>query len=335
MKVWKEFIENPVDYGEQELAALHKLDIVAYGYIELFERVGPHRENRLIGAMRAEGKGRHGCKRLRILEEHAKKLPKNGRPRMNAELYLEQTIWKPSMNEFFRKALNTLGEPSDVVPVDESVIGAYEGKLPAGLLDVWREVGWGSFLDGYIWLCNPGLFEGVVAEIFEGDPEFHAPGFTIFMYDAFGGLYGWRNDTHLVTLEIADVGPSFRFSASQKRPGNPEQWDQDQLVAHIIGNKREEREYFSQADVDDFDYATENLGRLEPGEIYGYVPLPALGGSAEPETLRRVQAREHLLIASQVARPVYERYVLDESAPDHPMGRLEPVRLIGSQDETQ
>jgi hypothetical protein len=87
--VWAQYRANPVKYQTNRLSALHKLDIVAGGYADRYERVGPQQENGIIGGLWAEGNGRYGGQRLRLLEAHAKKLLENKCPLMNANLYLE------------------------------------------------------------------------------------------------------------------------------------------------------------------------------------------------------------------------------------------------------
>ncbi|MBA5800665.1 MULTISPECIES: PAAR-like domain-containing protein [Rhizobium] len=82
--VWTRFRSGPNPYGNTPLAALHQLDIVAGGYGDRFARVGPQRENGIMGNLWAQGRGVQGGDRLRRLEDHARLLQQNHCPRMNA-----------------------------------------------------------------------------------------------------------------------------------------------------------------------------------------------------------------------------------------------------------
>lgn len=82
--VYARFRAGPNPYGTQKLAALHQLDIVAGGYGDKFARVGPQRENGIMGNLWAQSRGVVGGDRLRRLEAHARLLQKNNCPKMNA-----------------------------------------------------------------------------------------------------------------------------------------------------------------------------------------------------------------------------------------------------------
>lgn len=64
-------------------------------------------------------------------------------------------------------------------------------------------------------------------------------------------------------------------------------------------------------------------------EIYTYVPAFALGGSGDVDTVRRVQAREHLLFLADIVDVQYDRYIMDIHDPANPYGRMETIRPAG------
>lgn len=221
------------------------------------------------------------------------------------------------------------GPPSNVAPAPAAVIETYRGRVPDGLLEFWSEIGWCSFQNGYVWVPDPHLFDGLLAEVFRGDPEFDPPHFVIFMYDAFGKLYGWSSDTKIVTLDIAAYNPNFSPMSAEVRQQTGDVWSDDRYVANSIALAKKERDYFADNDLSDFERALVTLGPLSPGEIYGYNPSFALGGSGAPETLIKAPIVEHLLMLSQLVRIGVERYVLDPTDTSNPMGRRERVRELG------
>ncbi|MBA5800666.1 MULTISPECIES: GAD-like domain-containing protein [Rhizobium] len=234
------------------------------------------------------------------------------------------------MQQDFAEIISKVGQPSHIRPVPADVIEAYRGRVPDGLLEFWAEVGWCSFQDGYYWVSDPGAFSGLLKDVFRNDPEFAQADFVIFKYDAFGKLYGWQNDTKVITLDIAAYNPVFSSQHDEQRPDTGEHWSDDRYVANSISLAKEERSYFAEQDLNDFERALNALGPLNPGEIYGYSPAFALGGQGTPETLVKAPIIEHLLMLNQFVHIGVERYVLDTTDPNNPYGRLERVREIGS-----
>lgn len=75
-----------------------------------------------------------------------------------------------------------------------------------------------------------------------------------------------------------------------------------------------------------FPAALKRLGRLAPGEIYGFVPALQLGGDSVVQNVHKFPIVEHLLLLASLTEFRLKRYV------DIPgtFGRLEDVRPIGS-----
>ncbi|WP_170961428.1 GAD-like domain-containing protein [Rhizobium sophoriradicis] len=234
------------------------------------------------------------------------------------------------MQQDFAEIIPKAGQPSNVRPVPHDVIEAYRGRVPDGLLEFWTEVGWCSFQDGYFWVSDPQAFDGLLRDVFQNDPEYAQADFVIFKYDAFGKLYGWRNDTKIITLDIAAYNPVFSSQQVEERPVTSERWTDDRYVANSISLAKEERTYFAEQDLNDFERALSALGPLKSGEIYGYSPAFALGGQGTPETLVKTPIIEHLLMLNQFVRIGVERYILDANDSNNPYRRLERVREIGS-----
>ena len=48
--------------------------------------------------------------------------------------------------------------------IDENGIRKYNGKIPAELMDIWKEYGFGSFFGGYLKVINPDDYMDIVKD---------------------------------------------------------------------------------------------------------------------------------------------------------------------------
>lgn len=85
-QIWNGFDSENPGTSHEGLAALHALDIVAGGDPANYLRIGPQRENGIIGALWSQSRGVKGGDRLQRLDAHAARLQANGCPVMNARL---------------------------------------------------------------------------------------------------------------------------------------------------------------------------------------------------------------------------------------------------------
>lgn len=232
----------------------------------------------------------------------------------------------------FDDIVDVLGGLTHVTPVTEAEIAAYCGRLPDGLLELWRKHGRGALLDGYAWLCDPKIFEPWLEVIFEGDPKFAAKDFSVFQYNFEGNINAWS-----ARHGLANFTPT-SFNAAVGIDGTPTPLDiHGQTMLHGLkaANAIRIMGYAVVRDhdmgFDEFFRATAQLGALQPGEIFAYVPSRRMGGSGEVETMRRVRMMEHLMFQAQLGPLTLERYIYDPNDAAHPMGRLVPVRPLGPQ----
>jgi hypothetical protein len=165
-------------------------------------------------------------------------------------------------------------------PVLQDVIDFYQDKLPAPLLEEWKEVGWCSYSKGFIWLVNPLEYKEILEDWIA--PSEQA---LVFARTAFGDLLLWHNGEvkHLYTqyarLEplVSDISFFFEFSLC-------------------------DNSYLNTAfDYKVFHQALKNNGQLEESECYGLEPVLALGGSGAIDTIKKLKINEYLSFLSQVA----------------------------------
>ena len=78
--------------------------------------------------------------------------------------------------------------------VDENGIRKYNGKIPAELMDIWKEYGFGSFFGGYLKVINPDDYMDIVKDsYFRGNVSIPILG------TAFGDIFlHWRSMLRLL-----------------------------------------------------------------------------------------------------------------------------------------
>lgn len=219
--------------------------------------------------------------------------------------------------------------------VSDEEIERYHGRLPDGLLRFWRNHGRGALLKGYVWVCDPEPFEPVLQAIFDGDPEYRAEDFDVYMHEHDGGISAWSSKLHRCTIDL--TGFESEVSVDGPDPlvdgdGNPMR--DDLAVAQSIRTvgftmSRDMDEQYSEYDL--FSSASNRLGMLKPGEIFGFVPARQMGGEGYPEDMQKVKVIEHLLFQAELTRPTLIEWQRDPNNPANPLKRPVPVRKLGPQ----
>lgn len=234
----------------------------------------------------------------------------------------------------FHDILDVLGPMSHVQPVPEEEIEEYQGRLPDGLLQFWRENGRGALLNGYGWICDPKEFKGVLEAVFEGDPEYRADEFIPYFYGFDGRIDAWSPRCSTTVIDLTGFqprvdpygeAPHLESDGTIKTP--------DFAVGHTLRRIGLRLLHDRADDFDQFTEASRKLGQLQPGEIFGFFPPRQMEGEGYVEDMRRVQAVEHLLLHTQLGRPTLTRYIVDPDDLAYPMGRIEAVRPLGPQEQ--
>ena len=230
--------------------------------------------------------------------------------------------------DMFAHTIRKLGEPQDAQKVPARDAARYADRVPRALIQFWRTHGRGSFEQGKFWICDPVPFQPIIDTVFHGDPELDPAEMTAIGYSAFGALKIWHRKRRAVTLDIvfqqvSNPPPKSWHDAETGRPFSPDYTVSCQLTAFQYGP--------ALVDTDGEDLlpqAIGRLGRLAPGEIYGFVPALHLGGRYDVANLRRMDAAEHLLVVAETANFMLTRLTPPEP-PANPYGRVVPVRGIG------
>ncbi len=198
------------------------------------------------------------------------------------------------MEKYFAELITLLGRPIGE-PFNSVTLEKLRGRVPGGLVGCWEKHGIGTVLDGFFQFVDPTEYAGVCETIFEGDPEIDPERSHIVGLSAFGNLLVWNEDYNLLRIDLVNLrasGPEIT-----KKNGFL-----DGDLAIIAGLAVVNRDSFDERDSDGeglFKSAKQKLGQLDLNQIYGFVPILALGGNRSVEHLKIVSAPEHLLILAQ------------------------------------
>jgi hypothetical protein len=158
--------------------------------------------------------------------------------------------------------------------VSEEILLKYTNKLPKKLIDLWRNNGFGTLVNGFIKVVNPDDYKNVADESYSNPLK---NDFTVMFVTGMGDLIIWE-DEYIVLLnyrkgesKIIESGFSYFL---------------DDLLDEELNNKN-------------YQEAQEKLGDLAFDECYGYVLLLGMGGSEKVENLQKVNIKEYISITTQ------------------------------------
>lgn len=149
-------------------------------------------------------------------------------------------------------------------------------------------------------MVDPANYSDIVTDYTKNTPLSGIDNFYSIARTAFGKIYLWGGETGAsVTLLATSNSIVYLASDIKKAVKNPDK----ALKSFFLGC---EPQY---CDVDDesgsplFDRVLSKLGALEPDEMYGFEPAPALGGRLLLNTSSKVKLREYFSMIGQAAVP--------------------------------
>ena len=173
---------------------------------------------------------------------------------------------------------NALGAPTSERKATADEFKAI-GAVPEDLAALWRQHGWAGYQRGFYWTTNPQEFTDTVKS-WRRIPRSAA----VIGRDAFANLYLLEGDV--------------------VRQLNVHRDDHDMIAPTLdlfflacIADKSFRADYMWEQL---FQKALKAQGPLGEDECYGFFPALVSGGSAEPDSLRRVKLHEHLLLLRQL-----------------------------------
>jgi hypothetical protein len=168
-----------------------------------------------------------------------------------------------------------------------SIVGKPQGelktkyKLNSTLDQIWNELGFGSFMNGYLKIVNPDDYSNLYRESFSGVKSTD----YVIATTAFGDLLTWVDND---SIELLD----FRHQRIEIINGdNLERFFERRLLDDTFLKSALKAELYNEA--------VNTLGIPAYDECFGYEPILAVGGSEKVENLRIVKLIEHISIITQ------------------------------------
>ncbi|MFC4637696.1 GAD-like domain-containing protein [Deinococcus hohokamensis] len=157
-------------------------------------------------------------------------------------------------------------------------IERYAGQVPEELLAIWRQYGLTSHGQGEVWFTNPEDYTEIVQAFFGREQPF-----LVFARTSFGHLKAILRGqlyTILPQIALAQHGHDVRIFPTLVSSGL--------IRPHSEAHAEHQR-------------ALQALGPLTSRQMYGYVPMLALGGEGTLEENQVVPLQEYLLMVAGVA----------------------------------
>lgn len=157
--------------------------------------------------------------------------------------------------------------------VTDGLIDKYFNVLPNSLIEIWRNQGLGTFMNGYLKVINPDEFENVFnASYFRSDVSIPV------LITAFGDIITWEKNKYVGIVR-------YRYGKSDIMISNFD------LFLRLLKDDTFVKEYFN---IKQYNEAVKAYGKLDYDECFGYVPLLGLGGKETVKNLKKVKVREHI-----------------------------------------
>lgn len=163
--------------------------------------------------------------------------------------------------------------------VSPECLDKFRDKIPAELLRIWENYGFGTFFGGYLKIINPDDYMELLKESY-----FRADIAVPVMATAFGDLITWEKNQFVGIVY-------YRYGVSKIMIRDFD------LFLMLLQDKTFKKQFFA---LEAFEKSVECYGALDFGECFGYVPLLAMGGSEKLENLKKVRIREHIALITDM-----------------------------------
>jgi hypothetical protein len=204
------------------------------------------------------------------------------------------------MDEAFEYFLTNFGPPIARRDVAPTSVDTQAGRLPALLLQYWREHGFAGYADGLFWTVDPTDYAEVLDRWLDQSPFKGQDDYQVIARTAFGCLFVWGTKSGASLLN-APHGILFPDPAAGKyvQEGRAE----ISVQSFFVSMAKSHADFSDEAGKPLFRRAHKKLGVLQPDEMYGFVPALVLGGTATLASLEKVTIVEHLSMLAQMDTP--------------------------------
>ncbi|WP_038106588.1 T6SS immunity protein Tdi1 domain-containing protein [Treponema pedis] len=175
------------------------------------------------------------------------------------------------------------------------ITNKYKDKLPKELIEIWQNMGFGIYENGYLQIVNPEEWEFA----FDYIDKTLEPA-IIFGLTALGDLLIWEgndnwtiapdegNRVKIINTRICDSHIISSFDGTVNI-----------FMQHFLTKKN----YF---DAKPYLEIKDTLPKLEYGQCYGYVPALALGGKKSNKNLQIVDAKTYVDMIGQAVGKIID-----------------------------
>lgn len=191
------------------------------------------------------------------------------------------------------------GAPTSAQPAAPDRVDQFQGVVPDLLLTFWRELGFSGFGDGLFWLCDPVAWQPAVdAWTRDLELEMGADQWIAVCRSAFGRMQLWGRRTGMsLTITpyrgwVLPTDRSDRMASSDDRD--------DQIYAALVAPDKQSLDVTGDDGQPLFDRVLTLHGPVGPDTVYGFVPVPALGGALRAERVEIFDADVHLQLLSDI-----------------------------------
>ena len=162
------------------------------------------------------------------------------------------------------------------------VLKKYEDFLPEEIITLWKDNGFGTFMNGYFKIVNSENYQ----DILQTTSRRYKDG-VVLLITAMGDLIIWA-DGYVRILKyrfgrLSTLMPNFKF-----------------FFSSLESNKFKDNYLKWQP----YPEAVQKYGEPAYEECFGYVPLLGLGGPEKVENLQKAKLKEHILLISEFMGPI-------------------------------
>ena len=164
------------------------------------------------------------------------------------------------------------------------IIEKYKGQVPDEIIEIWKNYGLGSFLNGYLRVINPDDYKELIEDTYFSGKE-SIPLFTT----AFADVITWQENEYIgiVLYRLED----FEIMAS----------GMDFFFSDIYTEKNFTDKYF---DLKLYEKAVKKYGELEYNQSFCFVPLLGLGGKKSVDNLDKGDTLTHIYLITELVGKV-------------------------------
>ena len=166
----------------------------------------------------------------------------------------------------------------------KEIIEKYKGQVPDEVIEIWKNYGLGSFLNGYLRVMNPDDYKELVEETYFRGKE----SIPLFV-TAFADVITWQENEYIgiVLYRLED----FEIMAS----------GMDFFFSDIYTEKNFTDKYF---DLKLYEKAVKKYGELEYNQSFCFVPLLGLGGKKSVDNLDKGDTLRHIYLITELVGKV-------------------------------